>query len=348
MAARTSSTAVTSPVAPDARTGSTSAGSVTRPSTSQPETRRAVPSSDASASVAAAGVAVANVPANSSPVEPSSETASPSASTRSPTCSERAPSSMRSAPAPTTHVVPSARATTAAWLVEPPVAVTIPAAAIMPCRSAGLVTERASTTGVPPSAISLARSGSSTRVPDTWPGQAPMPAVSSRPDDRAWATSSSSNPGRWTWRTCADVTARSAAASPTALSSRRSEAIRTAASGVRFALRTCSRYSVDRSTVNSMSSTSPCERSRSAPTARSSVSRSGGSASVTGSGVRVPATTSSPWLCARYSPNSPGSPVTGLRVNTTPDPESSERFPNTIDCTTTAVPIAWSMPWCSR
>ena len=62
-----------------------------------------------------------------------------------------------------------------------------------------------------------------------------------------------------------------------------------------------------------------------------------------GSGVRIPATTSSPWLLARNSPNSPGSPVAGLRVNTTPEPESADKLPNTMDCTTTAVPRSCAM-----
>jgi hypothetical protein len=117
--------------------------------------------------VAAAGVAVANSPVNISPVAPSRETDSPSEIVRPSTVSVRASSSIFSAEAPTTQVVPSARATTAAWLVDPPVAVTIPRAAIMPCRSAGLVIDRASTTGRPSSAAALARSGSSTSSPLT-------------------------------------------------------------------------------------------------------------------------------------------------------------------------------------
>ena len=37
-------------------------------------------------------------------------------------------------------------------------------------------------------------------------------------------------------------------------------------------------------------------------------------------------------------------PVAGLRVNATPVAQSSPRFPNTIACTLTAVPIAAEMP----
>ena len=40
-----------------------------------------------------------------------------------------------------------------------------------------------------------------------------------------------------------------------------------------------------------------------------------------GEGVRIPATTSSPWALIRYSPISFFSPVAGLRVKATPVPE---------------------------
>ena len=56
------------------------------------------------------------------------------------------------------------------------------------------------------------------------------------------------------------------------------------------------------------------------------------------SGVRMPATTSSPCALRRYSPKSFFSPVFGSRVNATPVPESSPMLPNTIDTTLTAVP----------
>ena len=57
-----------------------------------------------------------------------------------------------------------------------------------------------------------------------------------------------------------------------------------------------------------------------------------------GDGVRMPATTSSPWALMRYSPNRAFSPVAGLRVNATPVPEFSPELPNTMACTLTAVP----------
>ena len=61
-------------------------------------------------------------------------------------------------------------------------------------------------------------------------------------------------------------------------------------------------------------------------------------------GVRMPATTSSPWAFMRKSPKgSDFSPVTLLRVNATPVPELEPVLPNTICCTLTAVPSSWSM-----
>ena len=57
-----------------------------------------------------------------------------------------------------------------------------------------------------------------------------------------------------------------------------------------------------------------------------------------GRGVRMPATTSSPWAFIRYSPYSFFSPVEGLRVKATPVPQSSPMLPKTMPCTLTAVP----------
>ncbi len=57
-----------------------------------------------------------------------------------------------------------------------------------------------------------------------------------------------------------------------------------------------------------------------------------------GCGVRMPATTSSPWAFARNSPYSPVAPVDGSRVNATPVPERSPLLPKTICTTLTAVP----------
>jgi len=46
----------------------------------------------------------------------------------------------------------------------------------------------------------------------------------------------------------------------------------------------------------------------------------------------------------RKSPYGAGSPVLGFLVNTTPVPLRALRFPKTIACTTTAVPMPSSMP----
>ena len=77
------------------------------------------------------------------------------------------------------------------------------------------------------------------------------------------------------------------------------------------------------------------------------LSGSSDSISASGWGVRMPATTSSPWAFRRYSPYSSGSPVEGLRVKATPVAESSPMLPNTICTTLTAVPRSSAM-WYSR
>ncbi len=71
----------------------------------------------------------------------------------------------------------------------------------------------------------------------------------------------------------------------------------------------------------------------------SKASGSSSRSSASGRGVRMPATTSSPWAFIRKSPKgSPASPVTLLRVNATPVPDREPVLPNTICCTLTAVP----------
>ena len=49
-----------------------------------------------------------------------------------------------------------------------------------------------------------------------------------------------------------------------------------------------------------------------------------------GLGVRIPATTSSPWALIKYSPQNVFSPVAGSLVKATPVPELSPEFPNTM------------------
>ena len=57
-----------------------------------------------------------------------------------------------------------------------------------------------------------------------------------------------------------------------------------------------------------------------------------------GWGVRVPATTSSPWAFIKNSPNIFLSPSAGDLVNTTPVAELFPLLPKTIDWILTAVP----------
>ena len=56
-------------------------------------------------------------------------------------------SEMSMVPQPTTQTLPRPRPTTAAWLVRPPVAVSMPSAAIMPVMSSGLVSGLTKRTG---------------------------------------------------------------------------------------------------------------------------------------------------------------------------------------------------------
>ena len=60
-------------------------------------------------------------------------------------------------------------------------------------------------------------------------------------------------------------------------------------------------------------------------------------ASVISCGVRMPATTSSPWALIRFAVKL-FSPVDGLRVKATPVAEVSPILPKTMACTLTAVP----------
>src|ERR1700693_5612636 len=73
--------------------------------------------------------------------------------------------STSSSSAPQTQVLPMPRAPTAAWLVLPPRLVRMPWAAIMPCRSSGLVSRRTRITFSPWAASSTARAESTTAFP---------------------------------------------------------------------------------------------------------------------------------------------------------------------------------------
>ncbi len=78
------------------------------------------------------GWRMGTVPTKTWPVAPSMVMMSPLLSVRCPTRIMPALASIRSDPAPDTHGTPMPRATTAAWLVMPPRAVRMPAAACMP------------------------------------------------------------------------------------------------------------------------------------------------------------------------------------------------------------------------
>ena len=129
-----------------------------------------------------------------------------------------------------------------------------------------------------------------------------------------------------------------------------STAMRRAACGLRFPIRTWSIHSLPRSMVNSMSARSAKYRSSWSAYRRSSAPTAGrrSSSVLSGCGLCVPATTSSP--CARNitSPYGARSPVAGLRVNSTPVPESGPQLPKTIACTVTPVPRLSGMPSCAR
>lgn len=67
-----------------------------------------------------------------------------------------------------------------------------------------------------------------------------------------------------------------------------------------------------------------------------------------GVGVAAPETRSSPCRPSRNSPYSARSPVFGLRVKATPEPERASKLPNTIAWIVTEVPSASEIAWCAR
>ena len=149
--------------------------------------------------------------------------------------------------APQTQVLPMPRATTAAWLVLPPRLVRMPWAAIMPCRSSGLVSRRTRITFSPWPASSTARAESKTTLPTAAPGDALMPVAilvtSPLVSNRGNISRASSSPE--TRRTASSMSIRPWSTSCVAM--------RKAAAAVRLPTRVCSIHSLPRSTVNSMS-----------------------------------------------------------------------------------------------
>ena len=176
-----------------------------------------------------------SAPANTSPVEPSSVITSPSANVWPPISTVRASTSMRIDSAPATQGLPMPRATTAAWLVMPPCAVSTPWAAITPWMSSGVVSHRTSTTASPLRPRRSALSASSTIAPTAAPGEAFRPRTSGSPrrSGSMVGCSSWSRP-RGSMRPTAS--SRSITPSPT-----RSRAMCSAAWVVRLPVRVCSR-----------------------------------------------------------------------------------------------------------
>ena len=117
-------------------------------------------------------------PAYTAPLDPSMEITSPSRIVTPPgAVNWRDARFISSSSAPQTQVLPMPLATTAAWLVLPPRLVRMPRAAIMPCRSSGLVSRRTRMTSSPASACSTARAESNTALPTAAPGDALTPVV---------------------------------------------------------------------------------------------------------------------------------------------------------------------------
>ncbi len=123
------------------------------------------------------GVTRSTAPSTTAPVVPLIEIMSPSASTVPvpETTARFLPASILSDSAPHTHGLPMPRATTAACEVLPPCEVRIPSAAIMPCRSSGVVSQRTKMTLRPSATAATASSAVKTTSPTAAPGEALRP-----------------------------------------------------------------------------------------------------------------------------------------------------------------------------
>ena len=189
------------------------------------------------------------LPSITSPVVPSIESTSWRPKVRPATVRVPASVSIESSPAPTTQHLPQPTATTAAWLVLPPVLVRMPTALCMPSTSSGLVSLRTSSTCSPACARSTASAAVKASLPVAAPGLAPMPLVSTVTPalSLAWKLGRSS-----CVRSPAGIRL-SAVFSSISFSFTISTATRTAAVPVRLPLRVWSMNSLPFSTVNSMS-----------------------------------------------------------------------------------------------
>ncbi len=123
------------------------------------------------------GSIMVTAPARTSPLDPSMVMISPALKVRPRTRSSPALPSICSSPAPETQGRPMPRATTAAWLVMPPRAVTMPRAACMPWMSSGEVSSRTRMTDSPAEPRRSASSELNTILPVAAPGEAGRPEV---------------------------------------------------------------------------------------------------------------------------------------------------------------------------
>ena len=130
------------------------------------------------------------------------------------------------------------RATTAAWLVIPPLAVKIPSAALIPARSSGLVSMRTIITWWPSSCQCSASSAKKTTCPQAAPGLAGRPRVSTF----AVICASLSNTGCRSSSNLLGSHLKRAVFSSISPSRKRSIAILTIAVPVRFPFRVCKNH----------------------------------------------------------------------------------------------------------
>mmetsp|Transcript_58391 Transcript_58391/g.142801 ORF Transcript_58391/g.142801 Transcript_58391/m.142801 type:complete len:326 (+) Transcript_58391:1457-2434(+) len=250
-----------------------------------------------------------------------------------------APSSISKSSQPQTHGLPHPRATTAACEVTPPRAVRIPCEAHIPPTSSGEVTSRTRIS------FSSERCSASAVEKINFPTAAPGPPA--RPTATTlslYCEELSASFAKFGWRICrtwSDSILRMASSFVVRPSLTISMATWNAAWPVRLPDRHWSIHSLPFSTVNSTSCMSPkCFSNRFMFLTNWSYA-SGRTFFIVamGSGVRIPATTSSPCALMRYSPSISFFPVEGQRENATPVPELFPAFPKTMTCMLQAVPI---------